>query len=236
MPGDRAVHGGYGAAGQKLGEGRPEEGGQALGNAIALFAAVALLLTRAMVWAASPMARLMQAPAEAFAQMVTYVRICSGGAVFIAACNVLGAMFRGIGDSQTPLLTVSIACVVNIAGDLALVGACGLGVAGAALATVLAQAASVALSLVFTYHRGLPFSFSRQIRHDSGYRGGIFGAHPRVPVHEPAGAGVPVPDGLATPCSALVQIALFLGCYAFTAARDRKLDAAEREPWEPHCP
>ena len=112
----------------------------------------------------------MQAPVEAFGQTVTYVRICSGGAVFIVAYNVLGAMFRGIGDSKTPLLTVCIACVVNIAGDLLLVGACGLGVAGAALATVAAQGVSVALSLVFTAHRGLPFSFSRaDIRFDAGH-------------------------------------------------------------------
>jgi len=148
--------------GQKLGEGRPEEGGQVLGSAIALFAAVALALTGIMLWAASPMARLMQAPAQAFDQTVTYVRVCSGGAVFIVAYNVLGAMFRGIGDSKTPLLTVFIACVVNIAGDLILVGAFGMGVAGAALATVLAQAGSVALSLLFTARRGLPFAFSRQ--------------------------------------------------------------------------
>ena len=156
--------------GQKLGQGRSDEGGRVLGSAIALFAAVALALTGAMLAEASPMARLMQAPAEAFDQTVTYVRICSGGAVFIVAYNVLGAMFRGIGDSKTPLLTVTIACVVNIAGDLALVGACGLGVAGAALATVLAQAVSVALSLLFTKKRGLPFSFSlRDIRLDPGY-------------------------------------------------------------------
>ena len=160
--------------GQKLGEGRSEEGGQVLGSAIALFATVALLLTGAMVWAASPMARLMQAPAEAFAQTVAYVRICSGGAVFIVAYNVLGATFRGIGDSKTPLLTVSIACVVNIVGDLVLVGACGLGVAGAALATVLAQAVSVALSLVFTAHQGLPFAFSRKdIRFNPRHTGHI---------------------------------------------------------------
>ncbi len=148
--------------GQKLGQGKSEEGGQVLGSAIALFTAVALALTAAMLWAASPMARLMQAPAEAFGQTVTYVRICSGGAAFIVAYNVLGAMFRGIGDSKTPLLTVTIACVVNIAGDLLLVGACGMGVAGAALATVLAQAVSVVLSLLFTRRRGLPFTFSIQ--------------------------------------------------------------------------
>ena len=104
----------------------------------------------------------MQAPAEAFAQTVTYVRVCSGGAVFIVAYNVLGAMFRGIGDSKTPLLTVAIACAVNITGDLLLVGACRMGVAGAALATVLAQAVSVGLSLLFTRRKGLPFSFSRR--------------------------------------------------------------------------
>ena len=160
--------------GQKLGEGKPEEGGKVLGSAIALFAAVALVLTAAMLWAASPLARLMQAPAEAFAQTVIYVRICSGGAVFIVAYNVLGAMFRGLGDSNTPLLTVTIACATNIAGDLLLVGPCGLGVAGAALATVLAQAVSVALSLLFIKRRGLPFSFStRDIRFDPRHTGRI---------------------------------------------------------------
>ena len=146
--------------GQKLGGGRSDEGGRVLGSAIALFGMVALVLTAVMVWAASPMSVIMQAPAEAFEQTVAYVRICSGGAVFIVAYNVLGAMFRGLGDSKTPLLTVAIACFVNIAGDLLLVGVCGLGVVGAALATVLAQAVSVVLSLLLTARRGLPFAFA----------------------------------------------------------------------------
>lgn len=148
--------------GQKLGEGRPEQGGQVAGSAVALFAVLALALTAVMLWAAAPMARLMHAPPEAFEQTVAYVRLCSGGAAFIVAYNVLGAMFRGLGDSKTPLLTVTIACVVNIAGDLLLVGVWGLGVTGAALATVLAQAVSVILSLLITRRRGLPFSFSRR--------------------------------------------------------------------------
>lgn len=145
-----------------------------LGSAITLFAVVALALTGVMLWAATPMSRLMQAPPEAFAQTVTYVRICSGGAVFIVSYNVLGAMFRGIGDSKTPLLTVTIACVVNIAGDLLFVGAARLGVAGAALATVLAQAVSVMLSLLLITRRGLPFPFTRRdIRFDPRYIGRI---------------------------------------------------------------
>lgn len=160
--------------GQKLGAGKSEQGGQALGSAIALFTAVALALTGTMLWTASPLARLMQAPAEAFEQTVAYIRICSGGAIFIVAYNVLGAMFRGIGDSKTPLLTVTIACVVNIAGDLLLVGLFGLGVAGAALATVLAQAISVVLCLLFTKMKGLPFSFSlRDIRFHPKHTGRI---------------------------------------------------------------
>ena len=102
------------------------------------------------------------------------IRICSGGAIFIVAYNVLGAMFRGIGDSKTPLLTVTIACVVNIASDLLLVGVCGLGVAGAALATVLAQAVSVVLCLLVTKIKGLPFSFSRRdIRFNPRHTGRI---------------------------------------------------------------
>lgn len=160
--------------GQKLGAGKAEQGGQVLGSAIALFTAVALALTAVMLWTASPLARLMQAPAEAFEQTVAYIRICSGGAIFIVAYNVLGAMFRGIGDSKTPLLTVTIACVVNIAGDLLLVGLFGLGVAGAALATVLAQAISVVLCLLFTKMKGLPFSFSlRDIRFHPKHTGRI---------------------------------------------------------------
>ena len=160
--------------GQKLGEGKTEEGGGVAGSAVALFAAVAAALTAVMILAAAPLSRLMQAPTEAFDQTETYVRICSGGATFIVAYNALGAMFRGIGDSKTPLLTVFIAGVVNIAGDLLLVGAAGMGVTGAALATILAQAVSVALSLLFTARRGLPFHFTpRDIRFDPHYTGHI---------------------------------------------------------------
>ena len=68
----------------------------------------------------------MHAPAEAFAQTSGYVRICGMGTVFITAYNVLGAIFRGIGDSKTPLITAAIACVINIFGDLLLVAGFGL--------------------------------------------------------------------------------------------------------------
>ena len=145
--------------GQKIGEGRPAEAGRVVGSGICLFGAVALLVTAVMLLAAPGMSALMQAPADAFDGTVVYVRICSAGAVFIVAYNILGSIFRGLGDSKMPLLTVAIACVCNIAGDLLLVG--GMGVAGAAIATVSAQAVSVAMSLLIIRRRELPFTLTR---------------------------------------------------------------------------
>lgn len=115
---------------------------------------------------------LMHAPADAFDGTVEYVRICSGGAVFIVAYNLLGSIFRGIGDSRVPLITVLIACILNIGGDLLLVGGFGLNVAGAAIATVFAQAMSVALSLLLIRGKHLAFILRRQ---DIRFNGAIIG-------------------------------------------------------------
>lgn len=153
--------------GQRLGEGRPEEAGRAVGTGVCLFTVMALVMTAAALAGAPALARLMRAPAEAFRGTVAYVRLCAAGSVFIVAYNLLGSIFRGLGDSNIPLLTVCIACVLNIAGDLLLVGPCHMGVAGAAIATVLAQGVSVALSLLIIRRRTLPFSLEkRQLRLD----------------------------------------------------------------------
>lgn len=149
--------------GQKIGEGKPEEAGAAVGSGICLFGVLTLAVTVAMVAAAPAAAALLKAPADAFAGTVTYVRICCAGAVFIVAYNLLGSVFRGIGDSKMPLVTVAIACVLNIVGDLLLVAVFRMGVAGAAIATVFAQAVSVLLSLVIIRRRSLPFRLTRQL-------------------------------------------------------------------------
>ena len=160
--------------GQRIGEGRPDEAGRAVGGGICLFTLVTLVLTGFMLAAAPQLAQVMHAPADAFAGTVTYVRICSAGAVFIVAYNLLGSIFRGLGDSKMPLITVSIACVCNIGGDLLLVGGFGMGVAGAAIATVASQAISVLLSLVIIRRRQLPFTMTRaDIRFDRSVLGRI---------------------------------------------------------------
>lgn len=142
---------------QRIGEKRPEEAGSIIGSGICLFGAGALLVTVAMVAGSAAAARIMQAPPEAFDQTVAYIRICSAGTVFIVAYNILGSIFRGIGDSKIPLLAVAIACVFNVAGDMTFVAGLHMGAAGAALATVMAQAVSVMLSLLIIRKRRLPF-------------------------------------------------------------------------------
>ena len=148
--------------GQKIGQKKPEEAGNVIGAGVFIFAVLALFLTAAMTLFAGPFCAAMQAPAEAFDKTVDYVRICSAGAVFIVAYNVLGSIFRGMGDSKTPLLAVFIACICNILGDLLFVAVFHMAAAGAALATVLAQALSVVLCVLVVRRRGLPFPFSRK--------------------------------------------------------------------------
>lgn len=147
--------------GERIGAGKGEEAGQIIGSGIVLFAVCAAVMTAVMIFAAPAMALLMRAPQEAFADTVGYVAICGGGTVFIVAYNLVGSIFRGIGDSKVPLLTVVIACVLNIAADLLLVAVWGMGAAGAAIATIFAQAMSVVLSLLLIRKRALPFTFRK---------------------------------------------------------------------------
>ena len=146
--------------GQKLGKGKKKDAGNVVGSGISIFAVIAIILTVVFVTFAPSVASFMNAPAEAFDGTSTYIRICCAGAVFIVAYNLIGGIFRGLGDAKTPLMTVFIACVANILGDLVFVGIFNMAAAGAALATVLAQAISVILSLIIIAKRGLPFEFS----------------------------------------------------------------------------
>ena len=148
--------------GQKIGEGNARQAGRVIGTGISMFTLLAVLMTGVLVACSKLLALMMPAPADALVQTTDYVRICSAGTVFIIAFNVLGSVFRGLGDSKMPLITVAIACVVNILGDLLLVAVFHMGAAGAALATVAAQAVSVALSLIVIARKKMPFEFSRK--------------------------------------------------------------------------
>jgi len=141
--------------GQRIGEKKQGEVSKVIGSSIVLFTIFGFAIALLMQWAAPYAARWMQAPEEAFEKTVAYIRICSAGAVFIVAYNVIGRIFRGMGNSKIPLLTVAIACVFNIVGDFLLVAVFKMNTAGAAIATIAAQAISVLLSLVLVRRQKL---------------------------------------------------------------------------------
>lgn len=121
---------------------------RAIGNTITLFAMIAVLATCALLGLTQPIVQLLSTPPEAVPGALAYLRICFAGIPFIVAYNILSSIFRGMGDSRSPMLFIAVACALNILLDLLFMGPMQLGAAGAALATVVAQAASVAFALV----------------------------------------------------------------------------------------
>lgn len=148
--------------GRYLGEKRPEQIGSVIGGSAVVFAGISIVLFILMVGFAHPISVLMQAPEEAVTLTSSYVRICGSGIFFIVAYNVLSAIFRGMGDSKSPLLFVLVACIINIIGDLALVAGLHMDAAGAAIATVAAQGCSVVLAIVILLKKNLPFSITKK--------------------------------------------------------------------------
>lgn len=132
-----------------------------IGTATWVFALMAVVLTAVMALGHTPLARLMQTPPEALRDTEHYLLVCSLGIPFIMGYNVVCGILRGLGDSRTPLYFVALACVANIVLDFALVGGLGLRAMGAAIATVLAQAASFITALWFLRRKGLGVPFTR---------------------------------------------------------------------------
>ena len=148
--------------GQHIGEGKPDKAGKTVGTSIVLFAIIGVVMTVILELFAGPIANILQVPAESFDKTVLYLRICSGGILIIIAYNVISSVLRGIGNANLPLLFVGIACAANIAGDLFFVGVLKLDVAGAALATVLAQLISVIASMGVLKKGNLPIEFKKE--------------------------------------------------------------------------
>ena len=143
--------------GQAVGAGDRRRAAQDVGNTVSLFMAISLVLTAALLLLVRPIVSVMSTPAEAVEGAVRYLTICFIGIPFITAYNILSSIFRGMGDSKSPMYFIAIACAANIALDYLFMGAMRLGPAGAALGTTLAQALSVIVSLaVIAKGRMLP--------------------------------------------------------------------------------
>lgn len=123
-----------------------------VGNTITMFAIVALLLMTVLLCLRGWIVDVMDTPAEAATGMKQYLTVCFVGIPFIVAYNIIASIFRGLGDSRSPMFFVAVACVVNIALDYLFIGYFGLGATGAALGTTLSQMASVLFAIVAIRH------------------------------------------------------------------------------------
>lgn len=158
--------------GKAMGARDGQRAGRVVAGQLRLFGLLAVVLTAAMLLFAPQAARLMNVPAEAVDETVRYLRICGAGIVFITAYNGISGVFRGIGNSRSPFLFVLIACLVNVVLDLVFVGLLGMNAAGAALATIIAQAVSVVFSLGYIRRHPLPFAVRKYWREGTGSVGG----------------------------------------------------------------
>ena len=134
--------------GRSVGAEQPEDTSRGIGNTIALFAVFAAVLTCVLLVSAGGILSLLHTPEPSVPQAMAYVRICFAGIPFITAYNVLSSIFRGLGDTKTPMYFVAIAGVINIVLDWILIGPFAMGAAGAAIATVAAQGISVLLAFL----------------------------------------------------------------------------------------
>ena len=179
--------------GRAVGAGDKKRMSACVGNTVTLFMLVSVVLTAVLVLLVDPIVSVMSTPAEAVDGTARYLTVCFIGIPFITAYNIISSIFRGMGDSKSPMYFIAVACAANIALDYLFMGAMHLGPVGAALGTTLAQALSVLVAFIAIRRR----------RSVAVSRGDL---HPRRDVMgQILGIGVPVAlqDGL-------IQIAFIL--------------------------
>ena len=118
-----------------------------VGNTATFSAVLSIVLAAVLLLSRGAIVSVMHTPAEAVAGMTDYLTICFSGIPFIVAYNVIASIFRGLGDSKSPMYYVGIACAINIGLDYLLIGHLGMGPSGAACATVISQMVSVLAAL-----------------------------------------------------------------------------------------
>ena len=133
---------------QAVGEGNKRKATKDIGNTVTLFMAVSLALTAILLIFTNKIVSAVSTPSEAAGETAIYLTICFMGIPFITAYNVISSIFRGMGDSKSPMYFIAVACGANIILDYIFIGTLRLGAVGAALGTTLSQAISVIISLI----------------------------------------------------------------------------------------
>ena len=143
------------SVGQAVGAGDRKKAARDIGNTVVLFLTVALVLMAVLLVLVKPIVSVMSTPEEAAEGTAAYLTICFIGIPFITAYNIISSIFRGMGDSKSPMYFIAVACVANIVLDYFFMGVLRLGPAGAALGTTLSQAISVVVSLAVIWKQKL---------------------------------------------------------------------------------
>lgn len=148
--------------GNMTGAGDEKGVSKTIGNSVFFFGVFSLVLMILLLCLTPQITLLMQTPEEAAADTSRYLAVCFVGIPFIVAYNVISSMFRGLGDSRTPMFFVAAACVINIILDYVFIGGMGLGAEGAALGTVISQAFSSVLAFFVIRRRRSEFTFLKK--------------------------------------------------------------------------
>lgn len=135
---------------------------ESIGNTVTLFMILSVVLTAVLLICNSGIVSVMQTPAEAVEGTKAYLTVCFIGIPFITAYNIISSIFRGLGDSKSPMYFIAIVCAANIGLDYLFIGAFSLGPVGAALGTTVSQAISVVISLVFILKKKTDFSLEKE--------------------------------------------------------------------------
>lgn len=133
--------------GRHVGEHDDRAIAETIGNSITLFAILACIMLVVLLLLVHPIVSVMSTPIEAVDETTNYLIICFIGIPFIIAYNLISSIFRGLGDSKSPMYFIAIACVTNIILDYLFIGGMHMQATGAALGTTLSQALSVIISL-----------------------------------------------------------------------------------------
>ena len=146
---------------QAVGAKDKKQASRCTGNTITLFLGVSVVLMVILLLLVKPIVLVMSTPLGAVSGTVAYLTICFIGIPFIIAYNIISSIFRGLGDSKSPMYFIAVACAANIGLDYLFIGVMGLDAAGAALGTTIAQAVSVIVSLTVIIKKGTGIKLRR---------------------------------------------------------------------------
>ena len=147
--------------GKSVGAGKLEDASESIGNTVTFFMGLSIVLMAALIFLVNPIVTLIGIPAEAVAGTRQYLLVCFIGIPFITAYNIISSIFRGLGDSKSPMYFIAVACGVNIVLDYVFIGGLHFGASGAALGTTLAQTISVIVALIAIRKKDTGISLKR---------------------------------------------------------------------------